>query len=49
MTLAGSLPAGVPTDFYAQLIEIACARHSAYLDTSGEALRRGLEARIDQA
>ena len=46
VVLAGSLPAGVPTDFYARLIEIA---HQVsipiYLDSSGEALKRGLEAR----
>ncbi len=45
VTLSGSLPAGVPADFYAQLIEIAhAAGIPAYLDASGEALRRGLEA-----
>lgn len=46
VALSGSLPAGVPTDFYARLIENA---HSAnvpvYLDTSGEPLRLALEAR----
>jgi 1-phosphofructokinase family hexose kinase len=43
--LSGSLPAGVPADFYAQLIEIAhTAKIPVYLDASGEALKRGLEA-----
>ncbi len=46
VALSGSLPAGVPADFYAQLIEIAhTAGVPVYLDASGEALKRGLEAR----
>lgn len=45
VALSGSLPAGVPADLYAQLIEIAHeAGVPAYLDASGEALKRGLEA-----
>lgn len=48
VTLSGSLPAGVPADFYAQLIEIArAARVPVYLDASGEALRLGLAAKPD--
>jgi len=46
--LSGSLPTGVPTDFYASTIERA---HSfggkVFLDTSGDALRKGLEAGPD--
>ena len=46
VTLSGSLPPGVPAVFYAQLIDLA---HAAgvliLLDTSGEALKRGLAAR----
>ena len=45
VTLSGSLPAGVPTDFYADLIEIARKKNVlTFLDTSGDALRKGLEA-----
>jgi tagatose 6-phosphate kinase len=46
VTLSGSLPPGVPFDFYASVIEIAReARVLTFLDTSGEALRQGAEAR----
>jgi tagatose 6-phosphate kinase len=45
VTLSGSLPPGVPPDFYASVIEIAKeAGLLTFLDTGGEALRRGLEA-----
>jgi 1-phosphofructokinase family hexose kinase len=45
VALSGSLPAGVPTDFYARLIEIAVAAGiPAYLDSSGPALAHGLAA-----
>ena len=45
VTLSGSLPPGVPPDFYADVIEIAKeAGVSTFLDSSGEALRRGVEA-----
>ncbi len=45
VALSGSLPAGVPADFYAQLIEIARqAEVSVYLDSSGEPLRQGVAA-----
>ena len=43
---SGSLPPGAPADTYARLIEAVQARGSqAFLDTSGLALRLGLEAR----
>ena len=46
VTLCGSLPPGVPPDFYAGVIEIAKEEGVlTFLDTSGEALRRGVEAR----
>jgi tagatose 6-phosphate kinase len=45
VTLSGSLPPGVPYDFYAGVIEIAKeAGVLTFLDSSGEALRRGVEA-----
>jgi len=45
ITLSGSLPTGVPTDFYADLIGIARKENVlTFLDTSGEALRKGVEA-----
>jgi tagatose 6-phosphate kinase len=45
ITLSGSLPAGVSTDFYADLIGIAHKENVlTFLDTSGEALRKGVEA-----
>jgi len=44
--LAGSLPPGVATDFYAQLIEIIqSAGAKVILDTSGEALEKGAQAK----
>jgi tagatose 6-phosphate kinase len=46
VTLSGSLPPGVPLDFYAQLIEAAHEKNvPAFLDTSGEALRQGVKAK----
>lgn len=46
ITLSGSLPPGVPPDFYADLIKIAQKENViTFLDTSGEALSRGIEAR----
>ena len=46
VTLSGSLPPGVPSDFYADVIEIAKeAGVLTFLDSSGEALCRGVEAR----
>ena len=45
VTLSGSLPPGVPLDFYAGVIEIAKeAGVLTFLDSSGEALCRGAEA-----
>lgn len=45
VTLSGSLPPGVPSDFYADVIEIARqANVLTFLDSSGEALRSGVEA-----
>lgn len=46
VTFSGSLPPGVPLDFYAGLIEIAnAARVPTFLDTGGEALKRGIGAK----
>ena len=46
VTLSGSLPAGVPSDFYADLVEIAGeAGVLTFFDSSGDALRQGVEAR----
>ena len=46
ITLSGSLPPGVPTDFYADLIRIALKENvMTFLDTSGEALCKGVEAK----
>ena len=45
ITLSGSLPTGVPNDFYADLIAIARKENVlTFLDTSGDALRKGVEA-----
>jgi len=45
ITLSGSLPPGVPSDFYAYLINIARKENVlTFLDTSGDALRKGVEA-----
>jgi 1-phosphofructokinase family hexose kinase len=46
--LSGSLPPGVPANFYASLIRIAHSHGCrVILDSSGEALRRGVAARPD--
>lgn len=46
LLLSGSLPPGVPADFYARLIEAARKTGAlSLLDTDGPALREGLEAR----
>lgn len=46
--MSGSLPEGVPTDIYARLIELChMAGCRVILDTSGEALRQGLQAGPD--
>lgn len=45
VTLSGSLPPGVPADFYGHLIEIANrAKVPVFLDSSGHALKKGLES-----
>src|SRR5277367_1441195 len=45
VTLSGSLPPGVPTNYYATLIAMAHKYHGrVLLDTSGEALQSGLAA-----
>jgi 1-phosphofructokinase family hexose kinase len=45
LMLCGSLPPGVPSDFYAQLIVRAHRRNvKTLLDTDGEALAQGIEA-----
>ena len=45
LMLCGSLPPGVPSDFYAQLISRARKRNvRTLLDTDGEALAQGIEA-----
>ena len=44
VTFSGSLPPGVPASFYGELLEIArAAGVPGLLDSSGEALRQGLE------
>jgi tagatose 6-phosphate kinase len=44
-TFSGSLPPGVPPDFYRQLVELARdANVLAILDSSGESLRLGVQA-----
>ena len=46
LVLSGSLPPGVPTDTYAELIRMANRRGvRTILDTDGEPLRRGLRAK----
>lgn len=46
ITISGSVPAGTPEDLYLRLVEIAgAAGCPVILDTSGEALRRGIGAR----
>lgn len=45
LMLCGSLPPGVPSDFYAQLIARAARKNvKTLLDTDGEALSQGVEA-----
>ncbi len=46
VTFSGSLPPGVPLDFYRQMIEMTRAANVlAILDSGGEALRLGMQAR----
>ena len=48
VVISGSLPAGMPADFYAPLIESArVAGSKVFLDTSGDALRASLRATPD--
>lgn len=48
VVMSGSLPEGVPTDIYAKLTELChMAGSRVILDTSGEALQRGLQAGPD--
>lgn len=43
LVVSGSLPRGVPTDFYCRLIDLCVARRGRFvLDTSGEALMKAL-------
>src|SRR5580700_2103426 len=45
LMLCGSLPPGVPSDFYARLISMARRKKvKTLLDTDGDALREGIEA-----
>lgn len=44
LVLSGSLPRGVPVDFYARLVAQSGAGKRIVLDTSGPALRRTLES-----
>jgi hypothetical protein len=46
LMLCGSIPPGVPPDFYARLIETARKKKvRTLLDTDGEALQLGIEAK----
>lgn len=46
VTLSGSIPKGVPTDIYAQWIELANSKGAkVILDASGEALNKGIDAK----
>lgn len=48
ITLSGSLPAGIPADFYGELIKEAHRfGKQVLLDTSGEPLRKGIESNPD--
>lgn len=47
LVASGSLPKGVPDDFYARIASMARERGVRFvLDSSGEALRRALDARV---
>ncbi len=46
ITMSGSVPNGIPKDIYAAMIRIAEAKgHQVILDTSGELLKHGIEAK----
>jgi|SRR5580704_6237532 1-phosphofructokinase family hexose kinase len=48
VAIPGSLPPGLPADFYAQLIDVARkAGSKVFLDTSGKALNEGIAAEPD--
>jgi 6-phosphofructokinase 2 len=48
LVASGSLPGGVPDDFYARLAAIAKQRHASFiLDTSGPALAAAVAERVD--
>jgi len=46
LVLSGSLPPGVPSNFYAQISHAAPKTTRVVLDTSGDALRGGLESPV---
>ena len=46
LVLSGSLPPGVPYDFYARASAVAPKGCRVILDTSGEALKKGLETPV---
>jgi 6-phosphofructokinase 2 len=46
LVLSGSLPPGVPSNFYAQIAHAAPKTTRVVLDTSGDALRSGVEAPV---
>jgi 1-phosphofructokinase family hexose kinase len=46
VAISGSLPPGLPADFFAQLIDVAMeAGSQVFLDTSGDALKEGIAAK----
>ncbi|MCW3839576.1 PfkB family carbohydrate kinase [Micromonospora yasonensis] len=48
VVVSGSLPAGLPVDAYAQIVELAHGRHArCIVDADGETLRRALAAHPD--
>jgi 1-phosphofructokinase family hexose kinase len=48
LSISGSLPAHVPANFYAALVDaVRAAESKVFLDTSGDGLRAGLEAKPD--
>lgn len=46
MVLSGSLPPGVPADWYGRLIDASSEQTRVVVDTKGEALRRALRAGV---
>ncbi|MGH9722417.1 MAG: 1-phosphofructokinase family hexose kinase [Bryobacteraceae bacterium] len=46
LMLCGSVPPGVPTDFYARMVDLARKKKvKTLIDTDGDALREGIEAK----